>query len=76
MPAILVKRNNFALKSVKLQVSMSGAALKCGVRDRWIGWDFRSQYGRLDFLEHWETKWAAQRIHGSARRQVEAMLCL
>ncbi len=25
------------------------------------------------FLEHWETKWAAQRIHGSARRQVEAM---
>jgi transposase len=26
-----------------------------------------------EFLEHWETKWAAQRIHGSARRQVEAM---
>ena len=25
------------------------------------------------FLEQWETKWAAQRIHGSARRQVEAM---
>jgi transposase len=25
------------------------------------------------FLEHWETKWAAQRIHGSAKRQVEAM---
>ena len=25
------------------------------------------------FLEHWECKWAAQRIHGSARRQVEAM---
>lgn len=24
-------------------------------------------------LEHWETKWAAQRIHGSAKRQVEAM---
>ena len=24
-------------------------------------------------LEHWETKWAAQRIHGSERRQVEAM---
>ena len=28
------------------QISMSAAALKCGVRDRWIGWDFRSQYGR------------------------------
>lgn len=26
-----------------------------------------------DFLEHWETKWAAQRIHGATRRQVEAM---
>ena len=25
------------------------------------------------FLEHWEIKWAAQRIHGSAKRQVEAM---
>ena len=26
-----------------------------------------------DFLEHWESTWAAQRIHGSTRRQVEAM---
>lgn len=26
-----------------------------------------------DFLEHWETKWAASRIHGSERRQVQAM---
>ena len=25
------------------------------------------------FLEHWETHWAAPRIHGSARRQVQAM---
>jgi hypothetical protein len=25
------------------------------------------------FLEHWEAKWAASRIHGSARRQVKAM---
>ncbi len=25
------------------------------------------------FLEHWETKWAAQRIHGAERRQVQAM---
>ena len=24
------------------------------------------------FLEHWETKWAASRIHGSERRQVQA----
>ena len=25
------------------------------------------------FLEHWEGRWAASRIHGSARRQVQAM---
>lgn len=25
------------------------------------------------FLEHWERKWAASRIHGSERRQVQAM---
>lgn len=25
------------------------------------------------FLEHWETRWAAPRIHGSTRRQVQAM---
>ncbi len=30
------------------QVSLSAAALKYGVRDTWIGWDFRSQYGRLN----------------------------
>jgi hypothetical protein len=28
-------------------VTFSASALKCGVRDRWIGWDFRHQYGRL-----------------------------
>ena len=32
------------------QWSLSAAALKCGVRDRWIGWDFRSQYGRLKLI--------------------------
>jgi hypothetical protein len=32
------------------QLSLSSAALKCGVRDRWIGWDFRSQYGRLRLI--------------------------
>lgn len=28
----------------------SDAALKCGVRDHWIGWDFRYQYDRLNLL--------------------------
>ena len=32
------------------QLSLSAAALKCGVRDRYIGWDFRSQYGRLKLI--------------------------
>jgi len=31
-------------------ISISAAALKCGVRDRWIGWDFTSQYGRLKLI--------------------------
>jgi transposase len=34
---------------------------------------FASIEEQNEFLENWETKWAAQRIHGSTRRQVEAM---
>ena len=34
---------------------------------------FESIAEQNEYLEHWETKWAAPRIHGSARRQVEAM---
>jgi hypothetical protein len=31
-------------------LSFSAPALKCSVRDRWIGWDFRHQYDRLKLL--------------------------
>ncbi len=31
-------------------IGFSAAALKCGARDRWIGWDFRSQYDRQHLL--------------------------
>jgi hypothetical protein len=31
-------------------LSFSAAALKCGARDRWIGWDFRHQYDRLHLI--------------------------
>ena len=31
-------------------LNFSSAALKCGVRDRWIGWNFRHQYSRLNLL--------------------------
>ena len=34
---------------------------------------FESIEEQNEHLEHWEKKWAAPRIHGSARRQVEAM---
>ncbi len=31
-------------------ISYSAAALKCGVRDHWIGWGFRHQYDRLHLV--------------------------
>lgn len=31
-------------------LTFSAPALKCAPRDRWIGWDFRHQYGRLKLL--------------------------
>lgn len=31
-------------------LSFSSAALKCSVRDQWIGWDFRRQYDRLHLV--------------------------
>jgi transposase len=37
------------------------------------GLRFESVDEQNAFLEHWETTWAATRIHGSERRQVQAM---
>lgn len=34
---------------------------------------FESIEAQNEFLERWETQWAAPRIHGSTRRQVQAM---
>jgi len=31
-------------------LSFSASALKCAARDRWIGWDYRHQYGRLKLI--------------------------
>jgi hypothetical protein len=31
-------------------LSFSGSALKCGARDRWIGWSLRQHYGRLKLV--------------------------
>ncbi|EAR22039.1 Druantia anti-phage system protein DruA [Nitrococcus mobilis] len=32
------------------QIGLSAAALKCGVRDDWIGWGFRTQLDRLKLI--------------------------
>jgi transposase len=37
------------------------------------GRKFESIEEQNEFLQHWEEKWAAPRIHGRAKRQVEAM---
>ena len=34
---------------------------------------FESIEAQNEFLQHWEKNWAAQRIHGTERRQVQAM---
>jgi transposase len=34
---------------------------------------FETLDAQNEFLEHWESKWAASRIHGAERRQVQAM---
>ncbi len=34
---------------------------------------FESIEAQNEFLEHWETNWAAKRIHGTERQQVQAM---
>jgi transposase len=34
---------------------------------------FESIEAQNEFLQHWEKSWAAQRIHGTERRQVQAM---
>ena len=62
-------------------LSLSAAALKCGVRDRWIGWDFRSQYGRLKLianhsrfliLPHWHRPNIGSRVLSLTERRVVA----
>jgi len=63
------------------QLSLSAAALKCAVRDRWIGWDFRSQYGRLKLiannsrfliLPHWHRPNIGSRVLSLTERRVVA----
>jgi len=61
-------------------LSFSAAALKCGVRDRWIGWDFRHQYDRLNLiannsrfliLPHCHHKNLASRVLSLCQRRIQ-----
>ncbi len=62
-------------------LSFSAAALKCGARDRWIGWDFRHQYDRLNLiannsrfliLPHCHYKNLASKTLSLCRRRIQA----
>ena len=62
-------------------ISFSAAALKCSVRDRWIGWDFRHQYDRLKLvtnnsrfliLPDWHFPNLASRILSLCQKRLQA----
>lgn len=62
-------------------LSFSAAALKCSVRDRWIGWDLRHQYDRLHLignnsrcliLPHWHHRNLASKVLSLCRRRIQA----
>jgi hypothetical protein len=62
-------------------LSFSAPALKCGVRDRWIGWDFRHQYDRLNLLAnnsrfvilpHCHYRNLASRVLSLCQRRIQA----
>lgn len=58
----------------------SAAALKCSVRDHWVGWDFRHQYDRLNLLAnnsrflilpHRHYKNLASKVLSLSRRRIQ-----
>ena len=62
-------------------LGFSAAALKCGARDRWIGWDFRIQYDRLHLVTNnsrflllpaWRRKNLGSRVLALAERRLAA----
>jgi len=62
-------------------LSFSAAALKCTARDRWIGWDFRVQYDRLNLvannsrfliLPHCHHRNLASRVLSLSQRRIQA----
>lgn len=62
-------------------LSFSAAALKCGARNRWIGWTFRHQYDRLNLiannsrfliLPHCHQRNLASRVLSLCQRRIQA----
>lgn len=61
-------------------LNFSAAALKCAARDKWIGWDFRHQYDRLNLvannsrfliLPHCHYKNLASRVLSLCQRRIQ-----
>jgi hypothetical protein len=61
-------------------LSFSAAALKCAVRDEWIGWTFRHQFDRLNLvannsrfliLPQWHHQNLASRVLSLCRRRIQ-----
>ena len=61
-------------------VSFSAAALKCAVRDEWIGWTFRHQFDRLNLiannsrfliLPQWHDPNVASRVLSLCRKRIQ-----
>lgn len=61
-------------------LSFSACALKCSVRDRWIGWSFRHQFDRLNLvannsrfliLPHWHYPNLASRVLSLSRQRIQ-----
>ena len=62
-------------------LSFSASALKCAARDRWIGWDYRCQYGRLKLiannsrfliLPNWHLPNLGSKVLALCERRIEA----
>ena len=61
-------------------LSFSAAALKCAVRDEWVGWTFRHQFDRLNLvannsrfliLPQWHHQNLASRVLALCRRRIQ-----
>src|SRR5256714_15442897 len=55
-------------------LSFSGSALKCAVRDRWIGWTLRQHYGRLKLVVN-NSRFKRSEEHTSELQSLAYLVC-